>query len=191
MRSRHRSRFLSALLVAALGCASGGPQTGGCPASAGQVLADPALLREHADAALREDDPELAYRYLALLQTLHPDSAESRELYPAAAKLFKQAYFRNRISKPSSVWLTSEPAFMFQWLASFFRGAQEFPQEQVDLLFVGMPLPVFQEFESFARSRPAVFDRWQLRAAEDDGKIEAVTGTRVEGSGRRAGASGG
>ena len=170
----------------AFGCTTLSPQPSACPQSIGEVLAKPSLLREQADAALADGNLELAYRYLALIETLHPDSAESRELFPAAAKLFKQAFFRNRISHPDSIWLTSEPVFMFQWLAIFFQGEGDFPEQQVATLFVGMPLSFYDDFAAFAKQRPAL-SRWQMRAKEDDGTDRIDLGSA--GRGEQAGAS--
>jgi len=174
---RHLPRVLSLLFAIALGCASPARGPDACPKSVDEVLGSPALLREQADAALAADDSELAYRYLALIETLHPASAESRELFPAAAKLFKRGYFRNRISKPDSVWTTSEPAFVFRWLSLFFRDAEAFPQQQVDTLFIGMPVTLYDEFSSYAKSRPKYFARWEMRVTDDNGRIESVSGT--------------
>ena len=178
-------RVLPVLLLIAIGCASpaGSPAAspvgavgspGACPKGVDEVLASPALLREQADVALKQDDPELAYRYLALIEELHPESPESRELYPAAAKLFKRSYFRNRVGKPDSVWTTAEPAFMFHWLSEFFRDAKEFPQQQVDVLFVGMPVTLHDEFLIYAKGRPKYFSRWETRVTDDDGRIQTV-----------------
>jgi hypothetical protein len=177
MRGRLLSSTLTTLLVAAFGCASRSSAPDSCPKSIEGVLGSPALLREQADVALADDDSELAYRYLALIETLHPESMESRELFPAAAKLFKRAYFRNRISKPDSVWLTSEPAFMFQWLSLFFRDAEAFPQQQVDILFVGMPVSLYEEFHDFAKRRPKYFAHWEMRVTDDNGRIDSITAT--------------
>ena len=173
------------LLLPALGCATPSSQPEACPKSIQEVLADPRLLREAGDAAVEDGDLEMAYRYVALLRTLHPESAEAQDLYPAAAKLFKRGYFRHRIKHPESVWVNSEPAFMFQWLASFFEeGGEKFPQEQVDLLFLGMPYNVWEEFERYAEGRRRLFAYWRLQATADDGRIESVTGTWQPGSGR-------
>jgi len=187
MRHRLPLRSLPALLVTALGCATFSAQPSACAKGIEEFLAHPSLLREQADAALEKDDLELAYRYLALIETLHPDSAESRELFPVAAKLFKRAYFRNRIAHPNSVWLTSEPVFMFQWLATFFEDEGDFPKQQVATLFIGMPLTFYDDFASFAKTRPSL-SRWQMRAKEDDGRIEAITGQLAEGPGGRVSA---
>jgi hypothetical protein len=173
---RHLPFLLSPLLAIALGCASAAPAPAGCPKGIDEVLGSPALLREQADAALAKDDSELAYRYLALIETLHPGSPESRELFPAAARLFKRGYFRSRISKPDSVWTTSEPAFMFRWLSAFFRGAEEFPQQQVDVLFLRMPMTLYDEFTQYAKARPKDFARWEMRVTDDNGRIETFTG---------------
>ena len=171
---RHLPRVLSLLFAIALGCASPARGPDACPKSVDEVLGSPALLREQADAALADDDSELAYRYLALIETLHPESAESRALFPAAAKLFKRAYFRNRIAKPDSVWTRAEPAFMFHWLSGFFRDAKEFPQREVDELFLGMPVILYDEFLAYAKERPKYFSRWETRVTDDNGRIQSV-----------------
>jgi hypothetical protein len=172
------------LLGIAFGCASSARGPDACPKSIDEVLGSPALLREQADAALAADHPELAYRYLALIETLHPESAESRELFPAAAKLFRRAYHSNRVKRPDSVWATSEPAFMFQWLSVFFHDQAVFPQSQVDTLFLGMPVTLFDEFSVYARARPKYFARWEMRITDDNGRIQSVAATRVLRPGR-------
>ena len=190
-------RVLPVLLLIAIGCAgpASGPigavgSAGSCPKGIDEVLASPALLREQADAALAKDDPELAYRYLALIEQLHPESPESRELYPAAAKLFKRSYFRNRVGKPDSGWTTAEPAVMFHWLSGFFRDAKEFPQREVDELFLGMPVTLYDEWQVYAKERPKYFSRWETRVTDDDGRIESViatpapTGPAISGASR-------
>ena len=174
-RTRQPVHALAALLATTLGCASLSQGPDACPKSIDEVFGSPPLLREQADAALAEGDSELAYRYLALIETLHPESAESRELFPAAAKLFKRGYFRNRISDPDSVWATSEPAFMFRWLSIFFRDAEEFPQQQVETLFLRMPVSLYDEFVVYARARPKHFARWEMRVMDDNGRITSVT----------------
>jgi hypothetical protein len=142
-----------------------------------EILGDPRLLREKADQELREDDWPLAYRYLELLLVLHPDSPDTRELYPAAAKLFKRGYFRHRIGAPESSWLHFDHVLMFYWLSRFFESPDVFPQEQVDLLLLGMPYDFFQEFAGYAAARPRLFERWTFSATEDNGRIDAVTGS--------------
>jgi len=182
-RRRRGPLRLAVSVLLALGCASQSGGTGSCPKSSQEVLGSPALLREQADAALASDDSELAYRYLALIETLHPESAESRELLPAAAKLFKRAYLRNRIAKPDSVWTRSEPAFMFHWLSGFFRDPEKFPQAQVDDLFLGMPVTLYDEFRDYAKSRPKYFGRWEMRVTDDNGRIQSVIATPIQPAG--------
>ncbi len=178
---RRRFELLPALLVAALGCATPAHEPGACPSGFEEVLRDPRLLRERADLALEQRDGELAYRSLALLATLHPESAESREAFRAAARLFKQAYFQNRFSRPDSVWLSSEPAFMFQWLARFLQDPEVFPQAELDALFLGMPYSFFGDFTAFAAPRPGL-SRWVLRVEEDNGRIQSITGEAAGGT---------
>jgi hypothetical protein len=181
MWPRSDLRILPALLTAALGCTTLAAQPSSCPPSIEQAFAKPTLLREQADAALEDGDLALAYRYLALIETLHPGSPESHELFPAAAKLFKRIYLRERIARPDSIWMTSEPIFMFHWLVAFFSDDGEFPKQQVATLFIGMPLTFFDDFMVFAKPRPQLA-RWQIRAKEDDGRIESISGQLAQGS---------
>lgn len=163
-------------MLAALGCASSSPPRGDCPKSIGETLDDPRLLRAAADQALKEDDPELAFRYLALLETQHPGSPESRELYPAAARLYQRIYYRNRIPSPKASWMNYDHTLMYFWLSQFFESSDRFPQEQVDLLLVGLPYNVFEEFAAYARVRPRLFQFWGFEAIADNGKTESVKG---------------
>jgi hypothetical protein len=174
-------RVLSAFLVmSALGCAtaSRGPASpSDSDLSCKELLGQPASLLAQGRAALEQKQPELAYRYLALLQTLHPGSPESQEAFPLAASLFKGAYRLHRYSDPDSVWLTSEPVFMFQWLARFFEG--EFPQEQMEALFTGMNYGLVRDFSAFAASRPKLA-QWELQVEKDNGIVESIRGVRAE-----------
>jgi hypothetical protein len=179
MRSPIALRIVPALLLAAASCAR--PSTGpGCPGSA-ELFRDPRALRAQADRAIDEKkDAALAYRYLALLEVFHPDGPESREAFPLAAALFRRLYRQNRYAHPDSIWLTSEPVFMFQWLERFF-GGDAFPGDQARALFVGMPYPLFVQFSEYAKQR-AELSGWLLHGSEDDGVIDAVTGERAESS---------
>jgi hypothetical protein len=67
---------------------------------------------------------------------------------------------------------------MYFWLSRFFESPEAFPQQQVDLLFVGMPYDFYVEFEAYVRARPTLFQRWSFEAKEDGGRIEAVRGLR-------------
>jgi hypothetical protein len=163
-------------VLAALGCASAAAPRGECSKTIEEALADPQLLRAEADQALKRDDPELAFRYLALLETQHPGSPDSRELYPAAARLYQRVYYRNRIPSPNAPWMHYDHALMYFWLSQFFESPDQFPQEQVDLLLVGMPYNFFEEFAAYAAVRPRLFQFWGFQATADNGKVETVTG---------------
>ncbi len=188
IRTARLSTFSSVVLLAALGCVSFSGDRNSCPKSIEEVLGDPKLLREEADGALADRDPELAFRYLALLETLHPDSPDSQELFTAAVKLYKQGYRRNRIGAPDSAWMNYEHTLMYLWLSRFFTSPDAFPQEQVNLLFLGMPLNFFDEFAAYAQARPRLFQFWKFEATADDGKVETVTGVP---SGRQTGQASG
>ena len=185
------------LVVGALGCSS--PfRAGSCPEAMAAarargvettcgILSRPSLLVEQANAALESRDFETAYQYLALLHTLHPDGAENREEFRLAARLFVESYFRNRIHT-SSPWVTSEPTFMFGWLEEFFRGADEFPQPQVEAMFIGMHYGMFRDFLAYARGRPH-FSAWVIVAKDDNGIIESIEGRRAERGDARTGSA--
>jgi hypothetical protein len=167
---------LTLVLLAAPGCITYAPQQGGCPKSIGEVLDDPQLLRDHAKDALEREDRELAFHYLALLASLHPDSPETKELFPAAVSLYRWAFYRNRIGHSDSAWFNYDHALMYYWLSRFFESPEQFPQEQVDLLLLGMPYAFYQEFAAYSDARPKLFQRWRFQASFDDGKVESVTG---------------
>jgi len=177
MKDRRALRILPSVFFALIGCATpSGKPTGSEAAGCAAVLAEPALLREQAEVELEAKNYELAYRYLALIETLHPESRESAEVFPVAAALFQKAYFAHRYTQPDSVWLTSEPGFMFQWLARFF--GNESPQPQAEALFVGMPYGIFRAFTEHAARRPDL-SGWILRAEKDNGIIRAITAERT------------
>lgn len=149
--------------------------------ASGEVLGDPALLVDQADAALAREDWPLAYRYLALIHTLHPESEENDAMYPVAARLFRRNWFRSRYTAPQSVWHTSEPVFMFQWLAEYFpeQADGSFPQKRAEQLLVGMPYRFAGYWDDYARSRPKLA-RWKITASEDNGIIDALTAAPAE-----------
>jgi hypothetical protein len=169
---------LPLLVLACLGCASlGGGR--GCPPGAADVLADPGLLREKADEELHEGDWEGAFPYLDLLLVLHPDSPEVKELYPAAARLYKRGYLRNRAGAPESAWFHYQHALMYYWVSRFFESPEVFPQEQVEALLLGMPYPFFEEFSAYVYARAKLFERWRVRVTEDNGRVDSVTGFQM------------
>jgi hypothetical protein len=155
---RPRLRALSLLLVLATGCATLGDR-------------DARRLRDEADALLAARDEEAAYRRLALIRTRHPDSPEAREVFPAAAIVFKRQWWKRRYSEPESPWLTTEPAFLFAWLESL--AGDGFPQQDAERLLVGMPYGFFEEYVAFAATSPTL-GAWQLEVEKDNGILEAI-----------------
>jgi hypothetical protein len=173
-------------MATTLGC-SGGP--GACPESfeaaraargveaSCEVLRDPDALFEASKAAYAEGNLEKAYDYLALLHSLHPESERDREAYKSAAALFARVNFRYRPER--NRWDVEEPRFMFAWLEQFFEDGAEFPQEQVNALFLGLRWPLFTDFLAYTKDRPA-FARWQISARKDNGIIQSVAGERSD-----------
>ena len=144
------------------------------------VLRRPDRLIELCDAALGNRDFETAFAWLALVRTLYPGSAESRDVFPTAARVFQKAHLAHR-TEPGSIWITSEPRFMFDWLASFFEDGAPFPQSQADAFFLGMHYGMFRDFLAWAQQRPDLA-RWQLVAEKDNGWIFSVAGERADAS---------
>lgn len=133
-------------------------------------------LRDEGDALLAAGDHEAAYRTLAQIRARHPGSAEAREVFPAAALVFKRHWWSNRYTDPGSSWLTTEPAFLFEWLDSL--ATADFPQQEAERLLIGMPYPFFLEFQAFAASR-AGLGRWRLAAERDNGIVESIAAEPV------------
>ena len=176
MMARSAARFTAVCLaLGALGCAA----ISGAPAASApctEVLRDPDQLLELANAATAAGDVELAYRYVALIHILHPDSEKNREVFPLAARLYRRSWAPHR-TELDSIWTTSEPRFMIAWLAGFFQDGKEFPQEQMDVLFLGMSYDLFRDFLAYAKDRPLV-SQWVITAEKDNGIVEKISGSR-------------
>lgn len=176
-----RSPLLTALLLFALGCATASsPPATGQPGS-DEVLASPQLLVERYEAARERRKPELAYTYLALIHTLHPESVEDRQVFTRAAKLFKENFHLHRGKDPGSVWVIAEPVFMIQWILAIVERSDDFPTEDFTYLFRAMPLDFYERFATYARAR-GVFRTWDIRVTHDNGRVESISATRVAAS---------
>lgn len=180
-----RATALASSLVLGLACATGsGPSrpssaTGAadlCP-EAPDGRRDPGALVARADAALELRNEPGAYGCLALVRILHPESPQARDLFARAATLYKRNYFRHRLVRPEPFWITTEPAFMFGWLATFADG-DRFPQEQAEALLLQMPTAFAGSFEEWSREHP-VFARWRFELPDDNGLIVQVIATPV------------
>jgi hypothetical protein len=144
---------------------------------------EPERLLTEARASLQRGDQEAAYRHLKRIRTEYPESPECDVAFPWAASLWKELWFRDRYSQPDSAWITVEPEFLFDWLASYFDEVEEFPRREADALLRGMPWSVYQRSAAHADTRPE-FSGWVLRVEEDDGHIRSVEGERVQASAR-------
>ena len=175
MKARIAAQISAVIITAgALGCAT----LSGAPAestSCSDALRDPDKLQALAEAASRDQNWELAYRYLALIHIFHPGSEKDRELFPAAATLFRRSWAPHR-AELDSIWTTSEPQFVYAWLAGFFRDGGEFPQAQMDGLFVGTSYSLFRNFARYAQDRPQI-SRWKISAEDENGIVTEVTGS--------------
>lgn len=147
--------------------------TPGC----GAFSREPGRLLEQARAALKEEQYETAYGHLAEIRRRFPDRPESAEAFPLAIHAFHKLWKKNRWVNPDSRWVRSEPQAMFDWLSSFF-GDGEAPQEQLDILFVGMRPAFYDAFPEYARTHP-VLSRWSFELVFDDWKIVKVTASRA------------
>ncbi len=128
-------------------------------------------LREKADVAIEARDYETAYDHLAELHRRYPKSSENEEAFLLAAALLQRLYAQNRYAKPATRWTTSEPEFLFGWLAT--QAADDYPDAAVRQLFLGMNYGFFRRFEAYAKDVPALA-QWQIEAEEDNGIIEIV-----------------
>jgi hypothetical protein len=176
MKARSAMRVIAVLLTAgALGCAafSGTPATS---APCADALRDPDQLQALAEAASADQNWELAYRYLALIHILHPESEKNRELFPAAATLYRRSWAPHR-AELDSIWTTSEPLFMYAWLAGFFSDRGEFPQEQMNALFFGTSYSLFRNFMQYAKDRPHI-SQWVITAHDENGIVDQISGSR-------------
>lgn len=202
VRSRRAPLRVAALIAICLGLGLGcaGPP---CPES-GQELAvavppdgvkptcaevrlDADQLYDRAVAELRAGQLEMGYRYLALVHVQDPHGEKDREAFLLATRVFRKLHFRHR-TEADSVWVRSQPRFMFAWLAGFFRGRDGFPQDEMNAMFLGMHYQMFRDFLAWAKQRaneePDLV-RWTITAEKDDGRIESVVATPSDT--RRAG----
>jgi len=177
MTVRTAARLCAALsaAVALSSCATlfGSPES----RPVAEAMGDPAGLKELAQTLIAKENFELAYRYVALIHILHPDSEQNREVFPLAAHLYRKSWAPHR-TELDSVWTTSEPLFMFAWLADFYRDGNDFPQEQMEALFLGMNGGLLRDFLAYAKARPYIA-QWTISAEKNNGIVESVTGTRI------------
>jgi hypothetical protein len=171
MIMRTAARLCAALL--AIGALAGCATLSSSPAGA---LGDAEQLKAMGEAETAKENWELAYRYISLIHILHPDSPQNREVFPLAAHLYRKSWAPHR-TELDSVWTTSEPLFLFAWLAGFFQDANEFPQPQMDALFLGNNYQLFRDFLAYAANRPYIA-QWKITAEKNNGIVESVTGTR-------------
>jgi hypothetical protein len=176
MRTRPTQRARLRPVIALLACGWLGALAGGCAQlGVGRGERPAAALLEQTATALAQEDFETAYYRLKEIRAKHPGSPESAEAFPLAAYCLKRLYTVHRFTDPESVWLNSEKLFLFEWTASYF--GDEFPQQAVLELLVGLPYSFSQEFVAYAATRPES-SRWQIRAEEDNGIVHSVTARR-------------
>lgn len=149
----------------------------GCATLGGENEREPGRLRAEADALLEAGDGEAAYYKLVALYTKHPESRHAREVFPAAAQIFKGYWWRNRHTNPESDWVVNQPDVLFAWFASLADG--EFPEREFEALMLGMPFGFYRRYETFAASEPAL-SAWRIDVVKDNGIIERVTPIAVE-----------
>lgn len=143
------------------------------PEACADVLGDPAQLIALSEAAWRDRNPELGYRYAALVRQLHPQSPEAAKAYELTAPALPHLYIRER-SDPRSKWLTVEPVFMMEWLADIYAASGDgFPATEANLLLVGAPKSFRLQFEQYAKGH-ALLSRHPLRFKMENGLVEFV-----------------
>jgi len=133
-------------------------------------------LFSEARAAFTQEDYETAYRHAKQLDAQYPKSAEKDDAFSIAAQSLKVLYYRDQFTQPDSVWVASEPQFMFAWVASYSQG--DFPTDAANALLAGLPYGVFHRFQAFARTHPDL-SQWSLRAKDDNGIVHSVSTERA------------
>jgi hypothetical protein len=164
--------------------------TAGCERLRSLTTSESQRLLEEARTTLEESDPysneskleacEKAWPSLKRIGSEHRESAEGAEAFRMASWCLRKVFNFRRWHVPDSPFVTSEPAFMLEWLVHFFDGA-EFPQEQVDQLLLGMPYTMFLEFQESAEVRPQLA-RWTMYAKRENGRIEYVEANPADSS---------
>lgn len=148
-------------------------ELGVLPEACADVLGDPALLIELSEAAWRDRNPELGYRYAALVRQLHPQSPEAAKAFELSAPALHHLYVAAS-SDPRSKWRNAEPVFMMEWLADQYAASGDgFPAAQANLLLVGAPKPLRLQFEQYASNHP-LLSRYPLRFKMENGRVEYV-----------------
>ena len=153
----------------------------GCERLESFTTSGPRRYLDDARVALEKSSPystesevkacEAAWPSLKRIGSRHPESAESTEAFRLASGCLRRVYNFRRYHVPDSPFVTSEPGFMLEWLVHFFD--DEFPQEQVDQLLVGMPFTLFLEFQASSEQRPELA-RWTMDAKRENGRVEYV-----------------
>jgi hypothetical protein len=144
-----------------------------------ELLSSPRWLYE---AALQQDATvegvERAYRYLALIRQLHPESPEAREAFVPAARFHRFLYRAHRVRDLHSSWIVTEPIFMIHWVSSFFEPGV-FPEEELDVLMWKMPMSFYRQLEGYAKTHPEM-RKWRLEVEEDNGVVEKIVGVPAD-----------
>lgn len=186
-----RTRFSSSRLQLSLLCilCTALVALTGCERLRSLATSEPQRLLEEARITLDKSNPhsseskveacEAAWPTLKRIGSEHAESAESTEAFRMASWCLRTVYNFRRYHVPDSPFGTSEPGFMLEWLVHFFD--DDFPQEQVDQLLVGMPYKLFLEFQASSEDRPELA-RWTVRAKRENGRIEYVEATPAASS---------
>lgn len=173
---------LLALVLAVIptgGCQRGEVENQAGPQEAQRLIEEAQRLIEEAGIDPQRDVLEAAYGHLKRVRVEYPESPQSEVAFDLATLLWQQLWFLDRYTRPDSAWRTSEPEFLFDWLASYFEGAEEFPREKAEALLRSMPWSFYQSFLAYARTQPEL-SRWSFQAEDDNGRIRSVTGERAK-----------
>ena len=142
-----------------------------------ELLSRPDLLLERGRAAFTAQNNELAYRYFALVHQLHPKSKEDEKAFEYAMTVYRIFYVANRYRHPDSIWITSEPTFLFQWFETFVSD-KDFPKLQAQFLLQGGTYTFAQLFLEHAEHRPKLA-AWRIEVDADDGYVTAIRASRA------------
>jgi hypothetical protein len=126
---------------------------------------------EQGRAAAEKQDLAGAYGYFKQIEVEYPASEENAQAYYWAVACFQPLYNQYRHTDRTSIWVASEPMFLYGWLSQrIVRGDGE---KAARALFLGMPWSFYQGFQAYAEGRPELAG-YRVVAEKDNGIIEMV-----------------
>lgn len=133
-------------------------------------------LVEEAQAAAKARDYESCYELARRAAAARSGPDQARRAFEVGAYCHQKLYHRDRpIGNHviESRWTSTEQTRMFEWAATFFDG-KTYPKDIMNTLLGGYPYAVWQEFKSFAATRPELA-QYAMRVSVDNGIVQFVS----------------